>query len=440
MQRGPRYGDVVAEVRAFLAERVAAAEARGIARERIVIDPGFGFGKTVEHNFELLRNLRRFAEMGLPVMAGGRASRPSVRSPAAPPVIGLLQASPRLCWRFSTELQSFACTTWRRREMRFAVLAAMNGHGAAENNDQKVFRNGRRARESRRDADHAGIRHAARLCRRRGADAAIDDAGGRTPGGADRQGHAHLGVTCSRPRLKPDSPPRAWDVMLNRTAADPRDRLFDPGSAIAGRGGDQRFRTTRIRTTASSFFSAEGSKLPDGVEMDIETRLDRPMHCKDSASLGKARRVEDARGRYIEFCKSTFPSSLDLRGMKIVIDCAHGATYHVAPHVFHELGADVETIGADPDGFNINDRAGTVHPEVLQRAIAEHKADLGIGSWGRDPSSSSAMPRSALCSAIARCRTSGCTVPARSLMLNPSGSAPIVSTSAPSSWNTWGAT
>ena len=130
------------------------------------------------------------------------------------------------------------------------------------------------------------------------------------------------------------------------------------------------------------FFSAEGSKLPDDVEADIEIRLDRPIHCKDSAGLGKARRVDDARGRYIEFCKSTFPSALDLRGMKIVIDCAHGATYHVAPHVFHELGADVETIGADPDGFNINDGAGTVHPESLQRAIAAHKADLGIALDG----------------------------------------------------------
>jgi len=130
------------------------------------------------------------------------------------------------------------------------------------------------------------------------------------------------------------------------------------------------------------FFSAEGSKLPDDVEADIEIRLDRPIHCKDSAGLGKARRVDDARGRYIEFCKSTFPSALDLRGMKIVIDCAHGATYHVAPHVFHELGADVETIGADPDGFNINDGAGTVHPESVQRAIAAHKADLGIALDG----------------------------------------------------------
>jgi phosphoglucosamine mutase len=130
------------------------------------------------------------------------------------------------------------------------------------------------------------------------------------------------------------------------------------------------------------FFSAEGSKLPDAVEMDIEARLDRPIHCKESASLGKARRIEDARGRYIEFCKGTFPSSLDLRGMKIVIDCAHGATYHVAPPVFHELGADVEMIGADPDGFNINDKVGAVHPEALQRSIAEHKADLGIALDG----------------------------------------------------------
>jgi len=130
------------------------------------------------------------------------------------------------------------------------------------------------------------------------------------------------------------------------------------------------------------FFSAEGSKLPDAVEADIESRLDLPIRCKDSAGLGKARRVEDARGRYIEFCKSTFPSALDLRGLKLVIDCAHGATYDVAPHVFHELGADVETIGAEPDGFNINDGAGTVHPQALQAAVAEHRADLGIALDG----------------------------------------------------------
>jgi phosphoglucosamine mutase len=92
--------------------------------------------------------------------------------------------------------------------------------------------------------------------------------------------------------------------------------------------------------------------------------------------------VDDAAGRYIEFCKSTFPSALDLRGMRIVVDCAHGATYQVAPHVFHELGADVDTIGAAPDGFNINSKAGTVHPEALKQAVIGHKADLGIALDG----------------------------------------------------------
>ena len=130
------------------------------------------------------------------------------------------------------------------------------------------------------------------------------------------------------------------------------------------------------------FFSADGSKLPDAVESDIEDRLGSEIRCKESASLGKARRIDDAAGRYIEFCKSTFPGALDLRGMRIVVDCAHGATYQVAPHVFHELGADVDAIGVHPDGFNINSKAGTVHPDALKQAVAAHKADLGIALDG----------------------------------------------------------
>ncbi len=130
------------------------------------------------------------------------------------------------------------------------------------------------------------------------------------------------------------------------------------------------------------FFSAGGSKLPDEIEAEIERRLDLPIRCKESAGLGKARRMDDAAGRYIEFCKSTFPSALDLRGLKIVVDCAHGAAYHVAPHVFHELGADVVPVGVSPDGFNINEQAGTAHPSSLQGAVREHKADLGIALDG----------------------------------------------------------
>lgn len=130
------------------------------------------------------------------------------------------------------------------------------------------------------------------------------------------------------------------------------------------------------------FFSAQGTKLPDEIEYAIETELAKPMQVMESAQLGKARRVDDAAGRYVEFCKSTFPNHLDLRGLKIVLDCAHGATYHVAPPVFHELGADVIAIGNHPDGLNINENVGSTHPQALQKAVVEHKADLGIAFDG----------------------------------------------------------
>lgn len=130
------------------------------------------------------------------------------------------------------------------------------------------------------------------------------------------------------------------------------------------------------------FFSADGNKLPDAIEREIEAALEQPMVCRESAELGKARRIDDAAGRYIEFCKSTFPNRLDLRGMKIVVDCAHGASYHVAPPVFHELGADVVAIGVEPNGLNINAAIGAVHPEALRLAVKKHRADLGIALDG----------------------------------------------------------
>ena len=130
------------------------------------------------------------------------------------------------------------------------------------------------------------------------------------------------------------------------------------------------------------FFSGDGFKLPDAVEAKIERELDNPIGCNESARLGKARRVDDAPGRYVEFCKSCFPSELDLRGMRIVVDCAHGASYSVAPNVFHELGADVVPIGVSPDGFNINDMFGATSPQQLQTAVRLHQADLGVALDG----------------------------------------------------------
>ncbi|MDO8305207.1 phosphoglucosamine mutase [Herminiimonas sp.] len=130
------------------------------------------------------------------------------------------------------------------------------------------------------------------------------------------------------------------------------------------------------------FFSASGNKLPDAMELEIEAALDAPMSCVASEKLGRAKRLDDARGRYIEFCKSTFPNELDLRGMKIVVDCAHGAAYHIAPDVFHELGAEVIAIGNQPNGFNINDGVGATAPAALVEAVRANHADLGIALDG----------------------------------------------------------
>ncbi|MEW5680906.1 MAG: phosphoglucosamine mutase [Pseudomonadota bacterium] len=130
------------------------------------------------------------------------------------------------------------------------------------------------------------------------------------------------------------------------------------------------------------FFSADGTKLPDDVELAIEHELEQPMVCESSEKLGKAQRIDDAAGRYIEFCKSHLPNHLSLNGMKVVIDCAHGATYHIAPAVFKELGAEVVVIGASPNGLNINDHCGATHTELLQKTVVEQKADLGIAYDG----------------------------------------------------------
>ncbi len=130
------------------------------------------------------------------------------------------------------------------------------------------------------------------------------------------------------------------------------------------------------------FFSAEGTKLPDHIEEAIEAMLDQPMDCVESAELGKARRINDAAGRYIEFCKSTFPAHLGLDGYKIVVDCANGATYHIAPNVLRELGAEVIEIGATPNGININEKCGATDVKALQEKVLETKADVGLAYDG----------------------------------------------------------
>ena len=130
------------------------------------------------------------------------------------------------------------------------------------------------------------------------------------------------------------------------------------------------------------FFSAQGSKLPDEWELAVEAALDEPPVWVDSASLGRARRLDDAAGRYIEFCKSTFANDLTLKGLKIVVDAAHGAAYHIAPKVFHELGAEVVAIGCAPDGLNINREVGATHTDALVAAVKANHADYGVALDG----------------------------------------------------------
>ncbi len=130
------------------------------------------------------------------------------------------------------------------------------------------------------------------------------------------------------------------------------------------------------------FFGNDGTKLSDEVELEIEKWLDKPMETVESDQLGKARRLNDARGRYIEFCKSRVPKSFSLKGLKMVVDCANGATYHIAPAVFEELDAEVISIGVKPNGVNINENCGSTSPKSLQKAVVEHKADFGVAFDG----------------------------------------------------------
>jgi phosphoglucosamine mutase len=130
------------------------------------------------------------------------------------------------------------------------------------------------------------------------------------------------------------------------------------------------------------FFSGDGFKLPDSIEHEIEDMMDQPMKMVESKLLGKVRRLEDSRGRYIEFCKNSIPFRTTLKGMKIVLDCANGATYHIAPHVFRELGAEVFEMGVSPNGLNINKDCGALHPQNMRSKVLEHQADLGIAFDG----------------------------------------------------------
>ena len=145
---------------------------------------------------------------------------------------------------------------------------------------------------------------------------------------------------------------------------------------------DRKIQNAKPTSKQFKLFDGKGNKLGDELEGEIEAMIDQPMICEDSASLGRASRINDAPGRYVEFCKNSVPRDFGLGGIKVVLDCAHGATYQTAPRVFSELGAEVVTMSAEPDGFNINERCGSTHPEQLQQRVIEEAADMGIAFDG----------------------------------------------------------
>lgn len=137
-----------------------------------------------------------------------------------------------------------------------------------------------------------------------------------------------------------------------------------------------------VEDNGIKFFAADGFKLPDAIELEIEALLDKPLITEGADNLGKARRINDATGRYIEFCKATLPQGFNMKGWRIVLDCAHGATYNAAPQVFKELGASVIALGNAPDGFNINHQCGSTHMQALQQRVLEEQADFGVAFDG----------------------------------------------------------
>ena len=379
MQQDPHYEDVVSRGEAFLAQRVEAAKRAGIARERIVIDPGFGFGKKTGHNLELLRGLPRIAGLGSRCWSDFRASRYSAESPAKRWRTGFPQASPPRCSRPS---------------------AAPHGSRARRGGDARCAAGAQRNRKIDSPCQRLESTSAPTACAGRVGELPI------TPDFVMRLGYAAGKVLAAERELPQASTPAVLIGKDTRISGYMLESALQAGLSAAGvdiyLSGPMptpavAYLTRALRLQAGivisashnpfedngiKFFSADGNKLPDAIEHAIEARLDAPLETMPSAQLGKARRIDDAAGRYIEFCKSTFPNDLDLRGIKLVVDCAHGATYHVAPHVFHELGADVTAIGNHPDGLNINRECGATHPEALAAAVEANRADLGIALDG----------------------------------------------------------
>ena len=390
MQQAPAYDDVVADVRSFLHERMLVIQHAGVAKSACVLDPGIGFGKTPEHNWALMQGLDKLLTLGQPLLIGwsrksmlgaltGRAEERSPARAAWPQRWPACNAARSIVRVHDVAATVDALAVWRRSGLVELAAGGRQTHAPTQ-------------RRRWHDATSAPTASAARWARRRSRLtfccasamrwAACFAATAARADGGDRQGHAHLGLHDRVGARSGLSRRPASTSLLSGPIPTPGGGLPDARAAPGPRRGDQRLAQPVPRQRHQVLLGRTARSCPTTGSWRSRRALGESPQWVDSASLGKARRIDDASGRYIEFCKSTVRHDLSLRGLKIVIDAAHGAAYHVAPDVFHELGADVVAIGCTPDGLNINDGVGATAPAALVEAVAEHRADYGVALDG----------------------------------------------------------
>ena len=382
MQFDPEYQDVIGEVKAFLQERAEFLQERGITQDRIAIDPGFGFGKSLEHNLNMLTNFDQFSQLGYPVLAGisrksmlGKLTGRDTNERVAPSIAAAILAADRGAriirvhdvqetvdaLKIWEAVQTQILTSFIIKPMKkqyFGTDGIRGEVGQFPIVPEFITRLGYAAGKVLSRNAIAGERCKVLI----GKDTRIS---GYLLEAALEAGFAAAGV----------------DVMLCGPMPTPGVAYLTKALRLSA-GVVISASHNPYQDNGIKFFSAEGGKLTDELELAIEAELEKPMGCVSSKELGKAFRIDDAAGRYIEFCKSTFPGELNLKGMKLVVDCANGAAYHTAPPVFHELGAEVISIGVHPDGRNINDGCGATAPDALIAKVKEVGADLGIALDG----------------------------------------------------------
>jgi phosphoglucosamine mutase len=383
MQANPVYDDAPREIRDYLAERVAACLAAGIAPARIAVDPGIGFGKNDGHNMALLRELAMLHELGVALLLGvsrksfigrlsrGEAPKDRLAGSLAAGLAGLDRGAQILRVHDVAETRQ-AIAVWQAPS---PILTPIRGRIIATMTRKLFGTDGLRGTANR---EPITARTALELALAAGAQFRRGDHRHRVVIGKDTRLSGYM----LEPALTAGFISMGMDVIILGPQPTPavamltRSLRADLGVVISASHNP-------YQDNGIKLFGPDGYKLSDAVELAIEQKMTaRNGTLAEPQELGRAMRLDDANGRYIEFVKNSFPKGLTLDGLKIVVDCAHGAAYRVAPAVLRELGADVVAIGVEPDGTNITRECGATAPAAMCKAVLAHGAHLGIALDG----------------------------------------------------------